>query len=68
MSGLLPDWTPYTPGAEIPDGFVLYQNTVIPLPTFKTMSAQGFFQAPSSMPQPTNKSAIPAYVSGLRGS
>ncbi|KAJ9058695.1 hypothetical protein DSO57_1009774 [Entomophthora muscae] len=31
MSGLLLDWTPYTPGAKIPDGFVLYQNTVIPV-------------------------------------
>ncbi|KAJ9055931.1 hypothetical protein DSO57_1038258 [Entomophthora muscae] len=44
MSGLLLDWTPYTPGAEIPDGFFLYQNTVIPLPAFNAMSTQGFFQ------------------------
>ncbi|KAJ9066972.1 hypothetical protein DSO57_1004402 [Entomophthora muscae] len=62
MSGLPPDWTPYTPGAKIPDGFFLNQNTLIPLPAFNAMSAQGFFQAPSSMPQPTNKSAMPAYV------
>ncbi|KAJ9050221.1 hypothetical protein DSO57_1016549 [Entomophthora muscae] len=62
MSGLLVDWTLYTPVAEIPDGFVLYQNMVIPLPTFNALSAQGFFQAPASMPRPTNKSAMPAYV------
>ncbi|KAJ9079440.1 hypothetical protein DSO57_1035430 [Entomophthora muscae] len=28
------------------NGFVLYQNTVIPLPAFNAMSAQGFFQEP----------------------
>ena len=63
MSGLLPDWTPYTPGTAIPNGFVLYQNTVIPLPAFNAMSAQGFFQAPASMPRPTDKNTMPAYIS-----
>ncbi|KAJ9053138.1 hypothetical protein DSO57_1027235 [Entomophthora muscae] len=63
MSGLPPDWTPYTPGTAIPNGFVLYQNTVIPLSDFNAMSAQGFFQAPSSMPQPVNKTTMPAYIS-----
>ncbi|KAJ9061016.1 hypothetical protein DSO57_1024774 [Entomophthora muscae] len=62
MSGLLPNWTRYTPGTEIPDGFVLYQNTVITLPAFNAMSAQGFFQAPSLMPQPANKTTMPAYL------
>ncbi|KAJ9078797.1 hypothetical protein DSO57_1002858 [Entomophthora muscae] len=51
MSGNLLDWTPYTPGTEIPDGFVLYQNTVILLSTFNAMSAQGFFQATPAMPR-----------------
>ncbi|KAJ9055451.1 hypothetical protein DSO57_1003948 [Entomophthora muscae] len=62
MSGLPPNWTLYTPGAEIPNGFVLYQNTVVLLPAFNTMSAQGFFQAPSLMLQPANKTTMPAYV------
>ncbi|KAJ9072052.1 hypothetical protein DSO57_1031151 [Entomophthora muscae] len=62
MSGLPPDWTPYTPGTEIPDGFVLYQNMVILLPAFNVMSAQGFFQAPSLMPQPADETTMPAYI------
>ncbi|KAJ9057608.1 hypothetical protein DSO57_1020871 [Entomophthora muscae] len=63
MSGLLPDWTLYTPGTKIPDGFVLYQNTVIPLPAFNAMSAQGFFQAHTTIPQVTDKSIMSAHVS-----
>ncbi|KAJ9068714.1 hypothetical protein DSO57_1025949 [Entomophthora muscae] len=55
MSGLPVDWTPYAPGAEIPDGFVLYQNMVISLPEFNALSAQGFFQAPFSTPQENKK-------------
>ncbi|KAJ9058375.1 hypothetical protein DSO57_1012836 [Entomophthora muscae] len=62
MSGLPPDWTPYTPGIKIPDGFVLYQNTVIPLPAFNALSTQGFFQVPFLMPQPADKTTMPAYV------
>ncbi|KAJ9071988.1 hypothetical protein DSO57_1031810 [Entomophthora muscae] len=58
MSGLPPDWTLYTPGTEIPNGFILYQNTVIPLPAFNALSAQGFFQTPSSMPQPADKTTM----------
>ncbi|KAJ9061431.1 hypothetical protein DSO57_1020921 [Entomophthora muscae] len=62
MSGLPPDWTPYTPGAEILNGFVLYQNTVILLPAFNAMSAQDFFLAPLSMSQPADKTTISAYI------
>ncbi|KAJ9069525.1 hypothetical protein DSO57_1017684 [Entomophthora muscae] len=58
-----PNWTLYTPGTKIPDGFVLYQNTVILLPAFNALSAQGFFQAVSSMPRPADKTTMPAYVS-----
>ncbi|KAJ9052326.1 hypothetical protein DSO57_1035282 [Entomophthora muscae] len=54
MSGLPAEWTPYAPGAEIPDGFVLYQNMMIPLPAFNALSAQGFFQDPSAMPHATD--------------
>ncbi|KAJ9087463.1 hypothetical protein DSO57_1033178 [Entomophthora muscae] len=62
MSGLLVDWTTYTPGAEITDGFFLYQNMVIPLPAFNALSVQEFFQAPSAMPQATDKNTMPTYV------
>ncbi|KAJ9063861.1 hypothetical protein DSO57_1036487 [Entomophthora muscae] len=62
ISVTLPDWTLYTPGTKIPNGFVLYQNTVILLTAFNAMSAQGFFQAPSLMPQPADKNTMPAYV------
>ena len=62
MYGLPLDWTPYTPDAEIPNGFFLYQNMVIPLPAFNAMSTQGFFHALSSIPQPTDKNTMPSYV------
>ncbi|KAJ9049750.1 hypothetical protein DSO57_1021262 [Entomophthora muscae] len=62
MSGLPLGWALYTPGAKIPDGFVLYQNTAIPHPAFNTTSAQGFFQTATTIPQPTDKSTMPAYV------
>ncbi|KAJ9066101.1 hypothetical protein DSO57_1012946 [Entomophthora muscae] len=39
------DWIP-----DIPDGFVLYQNIVIPLPAFNALYSQGFLQALSAMP------------------
>ncbi|KAJ9060307.1 hypothetical protein DSO57_1032206 [Entomophthora muscae] len=65
MSGLPLDWTLYTPGTKIPDGFFLYQNMVISLPAFNDLSAQGFFQAPSSILQLTKKNNMPAYVAAM---
>ncbi|KAJ9054822.1 hypothetical protein DSO57_1010236 [Entomophthora muscae] len=58
MSGLPMDWTPYTLDTKIPEGFVLYQNMVMLVPAFNTLSEQGFFQGPTAIPQVTDKSIV----------
>ncbi|KAJ9080499.1 hypothetical protein DSO57_1024323 [Entomophthora muscae] len=41
MSGLPVDRTPYTPGTEIPEGYIRYQKMVMLVPSFNALSAQG---------------------------
>lgn len=62
MSGLPRDWIPYTPGAEIPENHVLYQNVLVPVPAFNALSSQGFFQMPSAIPRSADESIMPAHV------
>ncbi|KAJ9060718.1 hypothetical protein DSO57_1027932 [Entomophthora muscae] len=41
---------------------VLNQNIGIPFSAFNALSAQGFFQAPTTVPQATDKSIMPANI------
>ncbi|KAJ9077190.1 hypothetical protein DSO57_1019020 [Entomophthora muscae] len=49
---------PYTPGAKIPDSFILYQSIVILLSAFNTLSVQGFFQTPAVRNIPDTYSCV----------
>ncbi|KAJ9057983.1 hypothetical protein DSO57_1017311 [Entomophthora muscae] len=68
MPGLPVDWMPYTPEPNIPEGYILDQNMAVPVCAFNALSAQGFFQAPSVLPQANDESSMPVIFWAQSGS